>query len=109
MDKNGPGGCPRLFAAGAFMFSAGSGNDPLYLKSGGNQHVYFITTFGTVAQFKNNGEADFAGPLTGVELASSPSAPATNGWKVYAKDSGGKTALYAKFATGAEVQLAIEP
>jgi len=46
----------------------------------------------------------------GAEQASSPAAPAANGFRIYAKDNGsGKTVLYVRFATGAEQQVAIEP
>lgn len=39
-----------------------------------------------------------------------PAAPAANGVRIYAEDDGaGKTRLMARFATGAAVQLAIEP
>jgi hypothetical protein len=39
-----------------------------------------------------------------------PAAPATNGVRIYAEDDGaGKTRLMARFATGAAVQIAIEP
>lgn len=39
-----------------------------------------------------------------------PSAPAANGVRIYAEDDGaGKTRLMARFATGAAVQIAIEP
>lgn len=47
--------------------------------------------------------------LTGTEQASEPSAPAANGFVIYAIDNGGKTQLMVKFATGAAQQLAIEP
>lgn len=45
-----------------------------------------------------------------VEQGSSPAAPAANGVRIYAKDNGsGKTVLYARFASGTEQQIAIEP
>lgn len=48
--------------------------------------------------------------IEGVEQASSPTAPSTNGFRIYAKDNGaGKTVVYIRFATGAEQQIAIEP
>ncbi len=51
-----------------------------------------------------------AGYIEGKEQSSSPAAPSSNGWRLYAKDDGGgKTALYVRFATGAEQQIAIEP
>jgi hypothetical protein len=42
------------------------------------------------------------------ELASAPAA-VTNGVRLWAEDSGGKTRLMARFPTGANVQIAIEP
>ncbi len=48
--------------------------------------------------------------ITGSEQASSPAAPPSNGFRIFAKDNGaGKTAIYARFATGADQQIAIEP
>jgi hypothetical protein len=39
-----------------------------------------------------------------------PAAPATNNVRIYAEDNGsGKTRIMALFATGAAVQIAIEP
>jgi hypothetical protein len=38
-----------------------------------------------------------------------PAAPAADQVTIYAKDVGGKTALFARFNTGAEQQIAIEP
>lgn len=47
--------------------------------------------------------------LTGTEMTA-PSAPASNGFTIYAEDNGaGKTRLMVKFATGAAQQIAIEP
>jgi len=44
------------------------------------------------------------------ELTEDPDAPPTNCCIIYAKDNGaGKTGLYARFATGAVQQAAIEP
>jgi hypothetical protein len=43
------------------------------------------------------------------ESASAPDAPAANGVRIYAKDVGAKTALFARFESGAEVQIAIDP
>lgn len=48
--------------------------------------------------------------LEGVELGADPTAPAADGFRLYAKDNGaGKTGLYVRFATGAVVQIAVEP
>jgi len=50
-----------------------------------------------------------AGALSFIEQTA-PAAPATNGVYIYAQDNGaGKTQLMARFATGAAVQIAIEP
>lgn len=46
--------------------------------------------------------------LAGVEEAE-PAAPAANGFRIFAKDTGGKTELMVRFASGASQQLAIEP
>jgi hypothetical protein len=48
--------------------------------------------------------------IEGVELGADPVAPAVDGFRLYAKDNGaGKTGLYVRFATGAVVQIAVEP
>lgn len=38
-----------------------------------------------------------------------PAAPAANGYKLFAEDSTGKTALKVRFASGASQQIAVEP
>lgn len=43
------------------------------------------------------------------ELAADPDAPAVDCVRLYAKDVGGKTALFARFNTGAVRQIEIEP
>lgn len=43
------------------------------------------------------------------ELAADAAAPAANGVRVYATDTGGKTQLVARFATGAVQQIAVQP
>lgn len=51
----------------------------------------------------------FGGFIETAEVTA-PSAPASNGARIYAEDNGsGKTRLMARFATGAAVQIAIEP
>jgi hypothetical protein len=53
-----------------------------------------------------------AGANPNIEMVevTAPAAPATNGVRIYAEDNGsGKTRLMARFATGAAVQIAIEP
>lgn len=55
------------------------------------------------------GGATAGGAAQFVEMTA-PAAPATNGVRIYAEDNGsGKTRLMALFATGAAVQIAIEP
>lgn len=49
------------------------------------------------------------GYITGEEISGDPAAPAANHYALYAKNVGGKTALFARFNTGAAQQLAIEP
>lgn len=50
------------------------------------------------------------GRIQGWEMASAPSAPAANSYILYCEDNGsGKTRLMVRFATGAAVQLAIQP
>lgn len=48
------------------------------------------------------------GALSFIEQTA-PSAPSTNGVRIYAVDNGGKTELLALFASGAAQRLAIEP
>ena len=52
----------------------------------------------------------FQAGYTQLSEMTAPAAPATNDVRVYAEDNGaGKTRLMARFATGAAVQIAIEP
>jgi len=57
----------------------------------------------------SGGSAASAASLELFESASAPAAPAANGVRIYAKDVGTKTALFARFESGAEVQIAIDP
>ena len=58
--------------------------------------------------FLNNGST--GGAAFQLSEMTAPAAPATNGVRIYAEDDGaGKTRLMARFATGAAVQIAIEP
>lgn len=67
-----------------------------------------LTLDSTNARFNVNLEAATA--YIGMAERPAPAAPATNGVRVYAEDNGsGKTRLMALFATGAAVQIAIEP
>lgn len=47
--------------------------------------------------------------IAGQELGFTPGPPSADGWRIYAKDVGGKTALVAAFHTGGEIQIAIQP
>jgi hypothetical protein len=49
------------------------------------------------------------GYITMEELSGDAAAPAANRGVIYMKDSGGKTALYARFPSGAVQQIAVEP
>ena len=51
---------------------------------------------------------DASGFIAGVEQAE-PAAPAANGYRIFAKDNGGKTQLMVRFNTGASQPLAQEP
>jgi hypothetical protein len=62
----------------------------------------------TIHTFASTG-LTITGMLTGAEQTA-PSAPAANGYRIFAQDNGaGKTQLMVIFASGAAQQLAIEP
>lgn len=65
-----------------------------------------ITTAGSVIA---TGAVRADAYYTGQEQASAPAAPATNFWRLYAVDTGGKTELLVRFATGLPQRVAIEP
>jgi hypothetical protein len=68
-----------------------------------NTNLPLGTTSKRWGNFFQNGYSDL------IEI-SAPAAPAVNGVRIYAEDNGsGKTRLMALFATGAAVQIAIEP
>jgi hypothetical protein len=50
---------------------------------------------------------NLTGPLVGTEQAAPAVAPA-NGYRIFAKDTGGKTELMVIFASGSAIRLAIE-
>lgn len=126
------GGEIRADSAGSNLSMAANGTT---VKSGllaaNNSGYVYLTDYATVAKGirvdVNSGGAEIlggglrnesyyathsttSGYYSGVEQSSSPAAPPTNGWRIYAKDNGsGKTVLYVRFATGAEQQIAIEP
>jgi hypothetical protein len=86
-----------------------------------------VAVFPATGSLQFNGRARIASPALGIvrltehngtnagalelpEWAAAPAAPATNNVRIYAEDNGsGKTRLMARFATGAAVQIAIEP
>lgn len=49
-----------------------------------------------------------AGYIEGAEMTE-PNAPSANRCRLYLADNGGKTTLYAKFATGSAIEIAAEP
>ena len=51
----------------------------------------------------------WSGVVTLAEQSADPPAPAANKVVLYARDSGGKTQLVARFPTGAVQEVAIEP
>jgi hypothetical protein len=56
------------------------------------------------------GSSSSTGAALSLIEQTAPAAPAANGVRIYAEDDGaGKTRLMARFATGAAVQIAIEP
>jgi len=71
-----------------------------------------ITAIGTLAvtgATTLTGAVTTANFIAGVEMTA-PSAPAANGYRIYAEDNGsGKTRLMVRFATGVAQQIAIEP
>ena len=98
--------------AGAATYSFNANDIAVFPATGG---IEFTTRFrfsspalGIVRLTEHNGAN--AGALELPEWAAAPAAPATNNVRIYAEDNGGgKTRLMARFATGAAVQIAIEP
>lgn len=76
--------------------------------SGGTMYWYFGGT--ERMKLDSSGNVTFSGGyLQGTEMVA-PSAPAANGFRIFAEDNGsGKTRLMVQFATGAAQQIAIEP
>ena len=74
------------------------------------QHVRSVALGSTVTPAANDQVRVAARHMNYSELAADPAAPAADTVRVYAKDNGsGKTGLYARFATGAVQQIAIQP
>ena len=75
-----------------------------------NNGTYFRSSGGTLyGQITNDG-LSMTGRFLQMTEQTAPAAPAANNVRIYAEDDGaGKTRLMARFATGAAVQIAIEP
>ena len=119
----GYNGIISLDGAGRFNFGGDGGNSNslsvtnvagsgasgagVTLTGGGN-----VTALGTLAitgASTLTGAVTTANFIAGVEMTA-PSAPAANGYRIYAEDNGsGKTRLMVRFATGVAQQIAIEP
>ena len=98
----------------ALDYAAGAANQFALRQSNANASTYFFGLIGSAAGVMqlNNGSGRGAGYGATVEMweTTAPAAPATDGVRIYAEDDGaGKTRLMARFATGAAVQIAIEP
>jgi hypothetical protein len=82
---------------------------------GNSLRLRYVTGAADVLQVDTDGTVSVYSKLvasTFVELpeqGGDPAAPAADTARLYAKDVGGKTALFARFPTGAAVQVAIEP
>jgi hypothetical protein len=114
---------PRTIYAGADIFCGGQMGPPAarLTSSGVGTTGYFgfaasnpLTPDTTLARIAAGIVGVRDGTTGGAALSlveqTAPAAPATNGVYIYAEDNGsGKTRLMARFATGAAVQIAIEP
>lgn len=98
-------------ASGVNYLEISNDSSPKFTTNDGQ--IYFLKTIaaqGTVNLRDFTDISNLQGFIEGVELAGSPAAPASNKFRIYAKDNGaGKTVLYVRFASGAEQQIAIEP
>jgi|694.fasta_scaffold149140_2 hypothetical protein len=93
-------GTPTLLKANVTDTASNAASLLLDLQVGGTSRVA-VTKGGHIVQ---------AGSYHEMAEMTAPAAPATNGVRIYAEDNGsGKTRLMARFATGAAVQIAIEP
>jgi hypothetical protein len=76
--------------------------------NGANSDLDFRRVAAGIARLSQNG-TNIGGSLELLEMTA-PAAPSANTVRIYAEDDGsGKTRLMARFATGAAVQIAIEP
>jgi hypothetical protein len=107
-----------LNAGGGFMssrnYSAGAGSFMAFVATNGNGSMRYFGLVGPDAGVMqlNNGTGAGSGYGASLEMweMTAPSAPATNGVRIYAEDNGsGKTRLMAIFGSGAAQQIAIEP
>jgi hypothetical protein len=118
---NSSAGSNIIFSAGGNTLVAIRGAD-ISLGLGATQPLVWTTVAGAPAGTADTGLIRSAAGVVVVTNASTgggalefreqtaPAAPATNSVRIYAEDDGaGKTRLMARFATGAAVQIAIEP
>jgi len=99
--------------------SASGGTQSITLSVKGNTGFVFNSFSNTVVGHGSGATTVNASASGGVSVATTfmqldemtaPAAPSANRVRIYAEDNGaGKTRLMAKFATGAAVQIAIEP
>lgn len=93
-------GTPTLLKANVTDTASNAASLLLDLQVGGTSR-FGVTKGGDIVQ---------AGSYHEMAEMTAPAAPAANGVRIYAEDNGsGKTRLMARFATGAAVQIAIEP
>lgn len=93
----------------------GTGSTNRQMHYQGSAHRFFVGSGATAPSWSINADGSLtyvgtASGFIGLVEQTAPAAPATNGVRIYAEDDGaGKTRLMARFATGAAVQIAIEP
>jgi hypothetical protein len=95
-------------------YSSGASSTYAFQAKNGNASIIYFGLIGSAAKVMQlndgSGRGDGYGAATEMWEMTAPAAPATNGVRIYAEDSGsGKTRLMALFATGAAQQIAIEP
>lgn len=103
-----------LNVIGGFRSSSDAGAVAALRSNNTNGTVNYFALAGSAAGVMqlNTGVGSGSGNGAGMEMfeMTAPAAPATDGVRIYAEDNGsGKTRLMARFATGAAVQIAIEP
>ena len=108
ISYNTPVGIPALQVASG----TSDGANATYLRGDGLLILASDSGIQRVASKVVGLVSDASGSGAGLQLVemTAPAAPDTNGVRIYAEDNGsGKTRLMALFATGAAVQIAIEP